>query len=116
MMLINKTEFIGSVEFISYTGKYPNLCRGVLTLRIDGKEIKFGHDYNNYNFKTGKFEDNNYDSFWTSGGGITRSGQAYGNDWIIDCNDIPDEYKKYAAEIDDVFNSNVVSGCCGGCW
>lgn len=29
------------VEFVSYTGKYPNLCNGTLTLRIDGKEVRF---------------------------------------------------------------------------
>ena len=33
------------VEFVSYTGTYPNLCSGVLTLRIDGEEVRFGHDY-----------------------------------------------------------------------
>ena len=26
------------VKFISYTGKYPNLCGGILTLEIDGKK------------------------------------------------------------------------------
>ena len=30
------------VEFVSYTGEFPNLCRGVLTLRIDGEEVRFG--------------------------------------------------------------------------
>ena len=33
------------VEFISYTGRYPNLCSGILTLRIDGKEVTFGYNY-----------------------------------------------------------------------
>lgn len=26
------------VEFVSYTGKWPNLCSGILTLNIDGVE------------------------------------------------------------------------------
>ena len=28
------------IKFISYTGEYPNLCRGTLTVEIDGKEVK----------------------------------------------------------------------------
>jgi len=36
-------------------------------------------------------------------------------EWQIDINNIPEQYRKYAAEIDEVFNSNVPWGCCGGC-
>ena len=39
-MLVNKKNK-SRVKFISYTGEYPNLCSGVLTLEIDGKEYKF---------------------------------------------------------------------------
>ena len=39
-MLINRNNNeTKHVNFVSYTGSYPNLCRGVLTLEIDGKEI-----------------------------------------------------------------------------
>ena len=34
---------------------------------------------------------------------------------IIDYKEIPDKFKKYAAEIDAIFNYNVPQGCCGGC-
>ena len=27
------------VEFVSYSGRYPNLCSGTLVLRIDGKTV-----------------------------------------------------------------------------
>ena len=48
------------VEFVSYTGEYPNLCRGVLTLCIDGEEVRFGHNYGVFeSWKT----DGNYDAF-----------------------------------------------------
>lgn len=115
-MLINRNINCNNhVEFIDYTGEYPNLCRGILTLKIDGNEVKFGHDYNNYNITTGKFNDTNYGSFWSSGGGLDRNYCAYSGQWEIDVNDIPEQYKKYAAEIDDVFNANVRYGCCGGC-
>ena len=38
---ISKTEH---VEFVNYTGSFPNLCRGVLTLKIDGEIVKFGQN------------------------------------------------------------------------
>ena len=33
-----------NIEFVSYTGEYPNLCNGILTLKIDNKIVKFGVD------------------------------------------------------------------------
>lgn len=115
-MLINKDGANGThVKFISYTGRYPNLCRGILTLEIDGKEYRFGHDYlRDYH------NDGNYDSFWSSGGSCGFSNN-YSNswvdngEWIIDVEELPEEIKEYAAEIDMVFNSSVDWGCCGGC-
>lgn len=91
------------VKFISYTGKYPNLCNGILTLEIDGKEVRFGGGLS-------------YASFWYSGGGLLpdRKG-TYEGEWIIDVDQIPAIYRKYAREIDEVFNENVEWGCCGGC-
>ena len=35
--------------------------------------------------------------------------------WVIDVEKIPEKYRKYAAEIDEVFNENVERGHCGGC-
>ena len=105
------------VNFIEYTGKYPNLCRGVLTLEIDGEIVKFGYTYN---FAEEKNEPNRYGSFWESGGSCgfrNNYAESYVNDgeWIINEDEIPEKYRKYALEIDDVFNENVPSGCCGGC-
>ena len=105
------------VEFISYTGKYPNLCRGILTLKIDGKEVSFGHDYaisNSWN------TDGNYNEFWVSGGTTYftngwNDAHVEDGEWIIYKEDLPEKYKKYYNEIKEVFNDNVPFGCCGGC-
>lgn len=104
------------VEFISYTGEWPNLCSGVLTLKIDGEEVRFGHDYRIYDsYKT----DGNYHSFWSSGGGVYFSSDwsctIEEGRWIIDESELPEQYRKYAEEISEEFNSNVRYGCCGGC-
>lgn len=115
MSLINNTP--RHVKFISYTGEYPNLCRGVLTLEIDDKNYFFGHDYSVYrSWET----DGNYGAFWSSGGncGFTDNyANAYVNEgaWVIDVSALPEEFRPYAAEIDEVFNDNVPQGCCGGC-
>ena len=56
-MLINKKENGKRVKFVSYTGEYPNLCDGVLTLEIDGVQYKFGHNFlnNHYDVKKKKW-------------------------------------------------------------
>ena len=117
------------VRFISYTGDYPILCHGVLTLEIDGKEYKFGHNYSNYHYDAngkGIFTDEdpgnpNFESFWASGGCVTSSDEdsydlyAETGEWEIDADDLPEQFRDLADEIDRVFNENVDYGCCGGC-
>lgn len=113
MLINNESEHI---KFIEYTGRYPNLCSGILTLNIDGEIVKFGHDYSKYDSVTQKYLDGSeYDSFWTSGGSLTRDYLPIRNEWKIDVNCIPEKYRKYAKELDQVFNDNVPYGCCGGC-
>lgn len=112
-MVINQNKDISKhVEFISYTGKYPNLCGGELTLKIDDEEVKFGITID---AKTGEKIEDIYPIFWSSGGGIDKNYCAYQEEWIIDASELPEEYRKYAREIDEVFNTNVRHGCCGGC-
>ena len=104
-MLVN-TDIIATeshVKFISYNGKYPRLCFGILTLEIDGKKAQFGYGASN-------------NPFWLSGGGFNPNYEgACQREWKIDVNKIPEEYRKYASEIDRVFNENVEWGCCGSC-
>ena len=91
-MLINvSSRPTTHVKFISYTGKFPNKCTGVLTLEIDGEPVIFGQ--------------NGEERFWhvTSG------------EWEIDVSKIPENYRQHADEIDAEFKRNVSWGCCGGC-
>lgn len=108
MMIIKNTEH---VKFISYTGGYPNLCSGDLTLEIDGENVVFGNVYGTGMRKRTGIQP----IFWHSGGYVGDDYEAYTGEWQIDVEEIPEEYRKYASEIDKVFNDNVPYGCCGGC-
>lgn len=118
-MLVNTPKETNHVEFVSYSGEYPNLCSGVLVLRIDGLEYGFGHEVGSYDFKTNKYKDHNCKQFWHSGGSICADKDwnfdVHQGEWEINADEIPEEFRKYAAEIDRVFNDNVPWGCCGGC-
>lgn len=89
------------VEFVEYTGKWPCLCHGSLTLKIDGKIYRFGNE-------------EKYPRFWRSGGECYM-GDIFQEEWEINYLELPEEIRKYADEIDSVFNTNVEQGCCGGC-
>lgn len=97
------------VEFVFYTGSYPCLCSGILILLIDGIVYTFGNDYD---------ATVDFGSFWRSGGSVDISRDEFHveeNEWIIDIDKIPEQFRQYAEEIDKVFNENVEHGCCGGC-
>ena len=87
------------VEFISYDGKYPCLCMGTLTIKVDDKTYRFNHAM-------------------ISGGCIQRSEDwdmwAVQGDWEINLDEHP-ELEPYKEEITRVVNDNVEQGCCGGC-
>lgn len=107
-MLVNvdKADVVKHVKFVRYTGKWPNLCGGILTLEIDGKIVRFGNVYE------GKEVD--YEKFWIPGGECTMK-TLHTDEWGIDVAQLPLEFREYAAEIDAVFNANVEQGHCGGC-
>ena len=86
------------VEFISYDGEYPNLCRGILMLNIDGETVEFPK----YCMRSGG-------SVW------------FDDEWNehVECGkwsvDVPEKYAHLQKEIEDCVNANVACGCCGGC-
>ena len=85
------------VEFVSYDGKFPNLCSGTLTLRINGEKVSIRR--------------------CLCSGGSVWFDKDWGDHvehgaWTLD---LPDEYWQYEEQITNVVNENVPYGCCGGC-
>lgn len=83
------------IEFLSYDGKYPCLCVGTLSIRVDGKTYHL-------------------DYVLRSGGGITNDYETVEGPWEVDLSDYPD-LEPYKEEITNVVNENIEYGCCGGC-
>lgn len=101
------------VKFVSYDGKWPNLCSGTLVLNIDGKDYSFGCSY-------GEGKEPDFEcKFWHSGGSLIANENCIftitHNPWEIAKKKIPEQFQKYAEEIEEEFNDNVEYGCCGGC-
>jgi hypothetical protein len=95
------------VEFISYTGDYPNLCTGKLTLKVDDKYYCFGYD-------------EPYNRFWRTTGSCSfnedySESEVSEGPWEINEDNLPTELKQYSKEILDLLNKNIPYGCCGGC-
>lgn len=96
-----------NINFISYTGKYPALCYGTLTVEIDGKKTIFGFE-------------KEYPRFWASGGSVSFDNEwnetILQGDWelLYDKNDFPFD-KETMQQLINVMNENVNCGCCGGC-
>ena len=89
---------MSAVEFVSYDGKYPCACSGILTLRINGDIVEFPK----YCMHSGGSV--SFDKNWEP---TVEKGP-----WTVD---IPDGYEGYAEAITDCVNANVPQGCCGGC-
>lgn len=108
------------IEFVDYTGDFPSLCCGVLTVKIDGKETKFGNGWIEDN-DDGTIQRQYYPPFWMSGGSVWfdedwMDHTEYG-DWIYDeaLEDYPEFDEEDIKELMRIFNENVPQGCCGGC-
>lgn len=99
------------IEFVSYDGKYPNLCSGTLTLKIDSEDHTF-----RYCLSSGGrvYHDGNWN--WTVESGEWTFDPEYatidnGESKLEDLNFTPNEIKW----INMIVNENVEHGCCGGC-
>lgn len=85
------------IKFISYDGKYPNLCSDTLILEVDGKKRVLSHAL-------------------CSGGSAGVDGNLNGfvtyGAWAVN---LPEDLEPYRKEIEELVNSEVPHGCCGGC-
>ncbi len=96
------------VQFVSYTGAWPNLCYGILTLIIDGETVTFG--------PATSVEKPMYDRFWCSGGSCNwATGEVTKRGWCVCVDELPVQYQAYADEIQQLMDDNIPHGCCGGC-
>lgn len=91
---------MAEIEFMSYDGDYPNLCSGVLVMKIDGVLWKF----DSHSLSSGgsvSFDDN-----WSE--------EVIEGEWSIGRwpENFPEEAKQRTI---DLVNENVSHGCCGGC-
>lgn len=123
---------MNKIKFVSYTGKYPNLCRGIFTVEINGREYKFGHNFEYYSFKEDRYlnedlNNPNFEKFWKSGGSIEVEENSYKNmysnkgPWELnnEYDKVDESHPQWIKELLpillNVFNENVEYGCCGGC-
>lgn len=88
------------LEFVSYTGAWPNLCSGTLIMSIDGEQIQFPQ----YCLSSGG--SCSFDEDWNS---YISYGEWSVREWP---SDFPEELKEKALEL---INKNIEHGCCGGC-
>lgn len=95
-------------HFISYNGKFPNLCNGVLTLEINGKIITFSSSKD--------FEaDYKFDLYSGGYAGTSmdfKKGILTEGPWELH---LPSEFSEIEEDVQLQFNENVECGCCGGC-
>ena len=102
------TELMNHITFVSYTGEWPSLCAGILTLIIDGETVTFG--------PSTSVEKPMYDRFWRSGGYTNwATGEVVERGWCVCADELPEQYRAYADEIQEVMDVNIPHGCCGGC-
>ena len=126
------------IEFVSYEGKFPNLCEGLLIVRIDGRLYAFSPYYdsmyrsflNRFN-RTEALEDDSItkvSGFYLRSGGYIDWGEDGENPkivkgkWIIDDKSMKLENGErfilsgeQKSELEKVINQNIELGCCGGC-
>lgn len=96
-----KQQILPIIKFISYNGKYPNLCSGILVIEIKNKK----YELDNVLISGGSaYFANSYSESHVEEG-----------EWNILQDSLPEEIKQYQQEIIKVVNNNVEHGCCGGC-
>lgn len=89
------------VKFVSYDGKFPRYCSGVLTIEVNNVECSLPK----YSLISGGNV-----GFDANGDEVVKHGA-----WRIDESQIPEDLRIYKDEILECINANLRPGCCGGC-
>ena len=116
---------MSKIEFVEYTGEYPNYCRGDLYVKIDGITTHFG-GYECYDDEGNLTKIDScgfpcYPRFWNSGGCVTFDDHWHEEigkgPWKLDIfeEEWDDDMKRLLPELLRIMNENVKWGCCGGC-
>jgi hypothetical protein len=90
------------IEFVSFTGKYPNYCSGDLIVKLNGELVEFKR-------------------ILRSGGragfpaGFNSPPSVEKGPWFVYEESVPEEFRKYIKKIEDLANEFIPFGCCGGC-
>lgn len=88
------------LKFVSYDGKYPNLCSGTLVLELDGQIVTFPE----HCLSSGGSA--RFDEDWRE--------QVESGPWTID--EYPEGFPEELYEqAEYLVNANISYGCCGGC-
>lgn len=101
------------IEFVSFSGEYPVLCFGTLTLLIDGKETTFGYS----DHRRGVVYDHR--PFWEPGGELYLNDNndddyVTQGEWTVNKKYLPEFLCPYAEVLASIMNENVPRGHCGG--
>lgn len=87
---------VANIKFVSYNGRYPNLCSGTLVLNIDGTNVTFP-------------------KYCLCSGGHIWDEEVGCGPWTINEYKFPEKYQHLESEILEIINDNIPWGCCGGC-
>lgn len=85
------------IKFISYDGRYPNLCSGTLKLEVNGQK----YELDNILYSRGFIKPGFY--------------EVIAGEWDVFRNKLPKELEPFVKEITEIVNKNVPYGYCGGC-
>jgi hypothetical protein len=93
-------KLMGALEFVSYDGKYPNLCSGTLVVKARGRVWEFERHS------------------LSSGGTVSFDGEwneeVTSGNWSI--RNFPKEFPEdLKEEVVQLVNDHVSEGCCVGC-
>jgi len=90
------------IKFVSWSGKYPNLCSGTLKFRIRGKLYTLSGCFLLESGGTAGFDED-----WNA--------HVSQGPWSISSDKLPSELLPFQEEIEEMINENIPQGCCGGC-